>query len=477
MLTEVLCEHLFNMGSEARSKLWPIVRDLYQHWALGPKIDGSNDVGVNSDNSDTDDHLSFPYEALVRIGCKEMSRATTGLNKKLSHMENIEASSWCNQISADLCEFITENVTLQNKICEELITSKLQALGLVSENQTAKSEGIEDENMSADIPLEINTIFGSGQMISSKSDNEEANNIRMIKISLAWGATLYSHEGNEAILSSEHSFDEAPASSSDVSSHDLSCGNYLGYIPALKVRSIAAHILQKCIPQHSSAFAQFIGESDAKKLLLSLEKSREAAHKMCLDEDLAHAFQEAWRSEWGDGVREVELALAAMGGSSRHQGGSEVFFLSQEAGSNMAIIHLLSLLFCREKEPEFTEPSINRWDIESYSEPLLLDRIMDVLNKFIESEAKDSHLVDPSTWRTHDVSSGKIALYCTSFLNVVLGILEVIDQFTPEQFERNKVQLFPLICSLVKGQSSKIRELVYDLLLKQVGPLIGAITV
>jgi len=256
-------------------------------------------------------------------------------------------------------------------------------------------------------------------------------------------------------------------------SRDLSRENYLNrYIPALKIRSIATFVLQRYIPKYKSAIAKIIRENDAKHLFSSLEESRFIANKLNRDEDLAHAFQESWRSEWGDGVREVELALAAMGGNSRHKGGSEAFFLTQEAGSNMAIIHLSSLLFISWENNKGAE--LNHWNNRDlFAESLLLERIVDVLNKFLDSETKDSHLVDPNLWNsTRDMKSGKIILCCTSFFDVVVGTLKIINRMNAVQFDRNKKKLFPLLCSLVKVHSIEIRGLVHDILLQQMEPLL-----
>merc|ERR1712071_730007 len=131
----------------------------------------------------------------------------------------------------------------------------------------------------------------------------------------------------------------------------------------------------------------------------------------------------------------------------------------------MAVIHLSSLLLGKEKYKNTIDCSFNDWDSVSFAEPLLLERVVDVMTKFLDSERKDSHVVDPNVWNTLNLSCVKIPLYCTSFASVVAGILRTINQLTTEQFSRYKGEIFPLLCALVKVQSREIRNLVHDVLL------------
>lgn len=295
----------------------------------------------------------------------------------------------------------------------------------------------------------------------------------MSTIHLEWGATLYGPADKlECQPIQQPDMNESFESVSSL--RNLSRENYLDrYVPTLKARSVAAHLLQQGIPASTSALVDFLGEDDTKQLINSLEKSRTIAHQLSQDEDLAHAFQEAWRSEWGDGVLEVERALAAMGGSNNHRGGSEMFFFAQEAGSSMAIVHVLSLLYCKNNKKQEIELGSSAWDGASYAEPILFERILGILGDFLESEAKDGHLIDPNWWKNTNENGGKIVLHCKSFVGVVICILEFMKQYSKKQFERQKGKLFPLLCSLVKVQSEQIRELVCDILRIQVSPLLG----
>ena len=147
-----------------------------------------------------------------------------------------------------------------------------------------------------------------------------------------------------------------------------------------------------------------------------------------------------------------------------------MFFLTQEASSTKGEILLLSHLFCDELHGEDDE---HKWDTEAFAEPLLSRRITEVLSEFLASEEKDGLLIDPNVWRSASESGGQVAYFCTSFAGVVVNILETISNLDADKFDRHKEALFPMICSLVRAQSDEIRQLVSDILKKQVGLLIG----
>lgn len=207
-------------------------------------------------------------------------------------------------------------------------------------------------------------------------------------------------------------------------------------------------------------------------LLDSLSASRLAADTAVRDEDVATAFQEALFSDWGDGgVEAVDEALESAARLS-HLHGSGMFFLAQEASATNAIIRLLAILFMRNDELS----SVCRtedWDREAYADPLLLSVMADVHAKFLASEEKDGHLIDRHVWRNVTESGGKVALYCTSFAVVIVEMLKIVRDLRPDQFQRHKESFFPMSCALIRVQSEEMRQLVSEILTRQVGPLIG----
>mmetsp|Transcript_13061 Transcript_13061/g.23691 ORF Transcript_13061/g.23691 Transcript_13061/m.23691 type:complete len:203 (+) Transcript_13061:2384-2992(+) len=181
-------------------------------------------------------------------------------------------------------------------------------------------------------------------------------------------------------------------------------------------------------------------------------------------------FKKRFFDQWGDGVEEVEAALQGTGGGSGHRGSSKIFFLTQEASATKAVILLLSKLYCPKRSGKEAE-NIS-WDAEAFSEPLLMERIIDVLSEFLSSEENDGLLIDPNVWRSASESGGQVAYFCTSFAGVVVGILEMILNLQADKFCRHKASLFPILCSLIRVQSGEIRHLVSDIFHKQIGPMI-----
>mmetsp|Transcript_9258 Transcript_9258/g.19271 ORF Transcript_9258/g.19271 Transcript_9258/m.19271 type:complete len:2226 (+) Transcript_9258:141-6818(+) len=246
---------------------------------------------------------------------------------------------------------------------------------------------------------------------------------------------------------------------------------HLDLLPKLKSRCIAAHCLQQYISSFVNELAPYIDEDATSHLVDALCTSKLASRDARQDEDLAHAFQEAFFEQWGDGVEEVEAALRGVSASGTgHRGSSQMFFLTQEASATKATVILLSLLYCQNHGEDIDPDS---WDAESYAEPVLMRSIMDVLTEFLASEVKDGVFVDPNVWRSASESGGQVAFYCTSFAGVVVHILEAIHGLEREKFERHKESLFPMLCSLVCVQSDEIRQWVSSIFTKQIGPLIG----
>jgi len=141
---------------------------------------------------------------------------------------------------------------------------------------------------------------------------------------------------------------------------------------------------------------------------------------------------------------------------------------TQDSGATNNIVHMLAILYQTPSNEGYIQ-----WERECFAEPFLLERILDVLEKFVESERRDGHLIDPNVWHNASESGGKLAIYCTSFAKVVVNVLNIMLKMSPEQFHRHAQNFFPTLCSLVGVQSDEIRNLVQAVLLRQIGPMIG----
>lgn len=246
--------------------------------------------------------------------------------------------------------------------------------------------------------------------------------------------------------------------------------DYLGMMPTLKTRCIASHCLQQYISTFVDQFAVLTLEEEASCLLDTLNQSRISSIKARKDEDLSHAFQEACLAQWGDSVEEIDAAMERANSGLSHRGSSQMFFLTQEASATSALIILLSLLYSKRQDADCS------WDTEAFAEPILFERIIEVLNDFLESEERDGLLIDPNVWRSVSERGGQVAFYCTSFAGVVVQILDMISNLEKEQFDRHKESLFPILCSLIRVQSDEIRHLVAGVFRKQIGGMIGVPT-
>lgn len=249
---------------------------------------------------------------------------------------------------------------------------------------------------------------------------------------------------------------------SDTSNHV----HWLDYVPALKVRCVAAHCLQNGFFGFFDRLVPLMEMDGALKVLEALKLSRHISEQSVQNDELKHMFQEAIFTEWGDGIEEVQMALSNVARMS-HLHGSDMFFLTQEAGATKATIQMLGMLY----QGRAGEDRLN-WDRAGFAESHLVGTMKEALRKFQDSEERDGHLIDPNVWRNTSESGGKVALYCTAFADVVVGILGVIHSLDQEKFAKHSKDFFPIICSLVRAESREIRNLVQRILSKQVAPMI-----
>lgn len=230
------------------------------------------------------------------------------------------------------------------------------------------------------------------------------------------------------------------------------------------MRCVAAYLLHEGLLEILENHIDNASQGVALSLLDSLNDSRNLADEAVKDSDVATAFQESIVSDWGDGVAAVEQAFASAKRLS-HVQGSPMFFLAQEASATRAILRMLSLLHSGKYSKS--------WDGKGFAEQPLIEMISQSMQKFLDSEERDGHLIDPNVWRNASESGGKVALYCTSFAAAVVDILKYIESLRFDQFQKHKKVFFPLLCNLVRVQSEEIRHFVQLILAKHVGHAIG----
>ncbi len=479
VLTDIASEIVVAYGVEGREKLWPQILNQYTLWYLGRQNDESESTSWR------------PCEALVRAACRELHRFPQRVFNAMDVIGPEEALSWVSKIWQIFTNLLDHSLSLQQKVQTDLLTYKMIALGL-AEDTSPKAKARKKT------AAEVITPYGRGHLIEQKkvqySVIEEESVEYLVKVvRLEFGGTLFCPVADgvdplergkkrwrrqlRVILLVSHTIFRSLAWTGLVEN-----GNgetripsavaretyFVQFIPQLKIRCVAAHCMQLNIYDLLENLVPMADETAVSTLLAVLNVSRNKSAAAGKDEDLSHTFQEALFSEWGDGVDEVERALSSTGGKLSHHLGSDMFFLTQEASATNAVIHMLALLY----RPS-TKPDVVVWDRASYAEPFLLANMIDVLTMFLKSEETEGRSIDPNVWRNASESGGKVAMYCTSFAGVVVGILNVILQLLPEQFASHKSEFFPIICSLIRVQSEEIRVLVQSIMTQHIGPLLG----
>ena len=474
MMTDIGSEIAMKRGKSGREILWPRILKMYQMWAIGRP---SKEVEVVGDV----DELWQPCEALVRIACKEFHRFPLRLLVAIPSLDREDSTSWAASVFDCIADSLLKIVTIETRIHEELVRLKLKAYGIAGDDE----EGSDEDDGGSPVEVILYTPYGKGKVVEKRNDMYKLADGTHVStlinvIELDFGGTLYRpaagstkhHAGPSVEPTKKHKAignipgrDFVPKSPSESLTKESWWQNL---VPSLKVRCVAVYCLQHYLNDLTRSLLPYTDKSVVSILLESLNKSRLMSEKACADEDLSHAFQEAMISEWGDGVEEVEAALSKTGRMTQRRG-SAMFFLTQDSGATNNIIQMLAILY-QSRESQ----CIAKWERESFAEPFLFETIFDVLTRFLESERRDGHLIDPNVWHNASESGGKLAIFCTSFAKVVVNVLNVMLSISLEQFQRHQKSLFPILCSLIGVQSDEIRILVQEVFLKQLGPSICA---
>ena len=525
LLTDIASEVLLKYGADARERLLPFIVRQFLVWCIGRPLDFDDKHTSSSWRLD----VWWPCEALVRVACNEMYRLPHRISEALPGLDQMERIAWTKTLLTMFSAALSKSVTHEKTIQKDLFETKARVY-IVSgskEDESTDKESNEvhlkqEKQAEPIVETIVLTPYGKGHLVETRkdsysvSDGQNLKGVTMNVINLDSGATLYRPAPDSASAEANAS-DTTNMSRSDLEkaqTHQfgMSCTKlplalyiyfyclflsfvsriptvysifssldndvsfrsdasreayWLDYVPALKVRCVAAYCLQSKFFELFERFVPLAEEGMILRVLEALKLSRRIAEEAVHDEDLKHVFQEAIVSEWGDGVEEVEQALSNVARLS-HLHGSAMFFLTQEAGATKALIQMLGILYQGEAADNWI-----RWDRQAFAEPHLLSTMKEALEKFQESEERDGHLIDPNVWRNASESGGKVALYCTAFADVVVGILSIILSLDEERFRRHSQDFFPIICSLVRADSKEIRSLVHRILALQIAPMIG----
>jgi hypothetical protein len=470
LLTDIVTEFIVYRESEGREILWPIVAKQYKLWYSGRQP--SKDA-VTAGAADGAGPWS-PCEALVRIVCRELHRLPCRFSEEFSELAKEEIRPWVRLIFDLYSELLAESVETQAASQQDLTELK-DTLSLDQKDKEADELDRDDE---VDEVI-VYTPYGRGRLIEKRKDvypdPSTGTNLEFLMnvVALDFGATLYRPvPGTMTRRPSERQLvqgTEANVVDSGIPTEvSVPEAYWVKLVPALKIRCVAAHCLQQSLIDVLDQFVALADKDVVFTLRNTLERSRRTAEGAAKDEDISTAFQESLLKDWGDGIAiaesmETDARLSL-------QRGSAMFFLTQEAGAAKALIHMLSLLYLRRGMDG--ENGVG-WNRVGFAEPYLLEVMTDSLSKFLASEEEEGHLVGVKVWRNVTESGVKVALYCTSFASVVVEILKNVRSFQPEQFEKHKQLLFPLVCALIRVQSEEIRQCVQEVLALQVAPVLG----
>lgn len=314
--------------------------------------------------------------------------------------------------------------------------------------------------------LQIKTAYGKGSLADERTVSHECGtNVVVETIKLDFGVL---HQSRIIEFSENRQMSVDEFAKLDAKVDNAEAPNWMKLLPALKIRCVAAHYLQQTLLSlHEDEVFPLVPRDTIESLLEALNLSRELAEDAVKNEDLAHAFQEVMFSEWDMEDMEEE-ALVRISQLNNTQG-SAMFFLTQTAGATNSVIRLLSVLYDYEEVLD----GVDTWDRKTFAGQYLMKIMQDIFSKFSESEAKEGHRIDPNVWRNTSESGVKVAVYCTSFASVVVGLLNAMLSFEPSHIERNKGAFYPMVCELINVQSDEIRKLVRRILVEKFGPLLG----
>jgi hypothetical protein len=380
-----------------------------------------------------------------------MRRATV----ELPSIAKTDASIWANEIVKFYTQLLHDCLEEEQSLISQLLRWKWRAYKISSGND--KTGG-----------LQLKTLYGVGSLEDERSVRYDCHTRVVIEtIKLEFGLL---HQARAIVSCENDHLGVEEFAKLDAKVDNPDAPNWMKLLPALKIRCVAAHYLQQTLLSlHEDEVFPLVPHGSIESLLGTLNLSRELAEDAVKNEDLAHAFQEAMLSEWDMEDMEEE-ALVRISQLNNTQG-SAMFFLTQTAGATNAVIRLLSVLY--DYQEVYDDGDDDHWDRKTFAGQYLMKIMQDIFFKFAASEAKEGHRIDPNVWRNTTERGVKVAVYCTSFASVVVGLLNAMLSFEPSHMERNKGAFYPMVCELINVQSDEIRKLVRTILVEKFGPLLG----
>jgi brefeldin A-inhibited guanine nucleotide-exchange protein len=455
MLTDFFQFFVINFPVEDVRSLWNLTVGQIQTWIVG--------IPFRTENSQS----STLFEALSRIGSAELVHLTNSLWNIMPQLQEMHRVRY---LMGHLCESLAHSLSYAVDLEKELLAAASYEVQSLERNLQLVMDGaLESEGkMLADEMNYMHTCYGKGRLLSIRKDEYPDGIVKIATVELESGSTLFcvltpEMERHTCADDTSNRFQNEDGSGASLSKRDI----MTKYVSPLRILCTSVFCLQQSFFALLDSFSVYCSEEEVSLLLNAVEKSRNVACEGATNQYLPSYFQEAYLMETGARVEEVQAAFSSDSGIG-HVGRYEMYYLTQESSANNVLVRFLSLLYCPRADTKS-----NNWDTVLFAEPLLVARMIDVLQKFITSERSFGHKIDPNVWRTASDSGGKFAVHCTSFATIVVNILYTMVNFSDEQFERQKDTLFPILCSLISVQSEEIRKQVANVFITKVGNLLN----
>ena len=177
MLTDIFCLVASNYDAEEAKDLWLVTVGQMQKWAVGSPF------GLSSSSSQSS---WAPCEALVRIGCKEISHLSETVFTLFPSMAKEDVTMWLGFLCQNLAESLSHNIELERKL-HESVSREIKEMDQVLRHEQTILSADEDE-LSYSL---VNTPYGNGTLDGQRTDEYVDGNVTISIVKLESGATLY----------------------------------------------------------------------------------------------------------------------------------------------------------------------------------------------------------------------------------------------------------------------------------------------
>jgi brefeldin A-inhibited guanine nucleotide-exchange protein len=177
MLTDIFCLIASNYEAEEAKDLWPVTIGQMQKWAVGSPF------GISSSSSQSS---WAPCEALVRIGCKEISHLSDTVFTLFPSMEEEDVTMWLGFLCQNLAESLSHNIELERELHESVSREIKEINQVLLNEQTILSADDDERSLSF-----VHTQYGSGTLDGQRTDKYKDGNVTISIVKLESGATLY----------------------------------------------------------------------------------------------------------------------------------------------------------------------------------------------------------------------------------------------------------------------------------------------